>query len=363
MTMTNQPAAEEQVRFLLNVQRLLEESSFVATYKHALLLSIADVCVERGDDSGGFISISTDELAEKFIRYYWRQAVPYHPSGKSRDGTVLKQSTGRQAAVLRAVSDARHGYDGSLTRFKANARGWDSLKKKVAEIIRVMPLWKLQTVGRQKLEFLYAGVQGKRDVIELKEGVCFCFRTFYGLVHELVRGAWLRFVRNVNENRLLLGSAADLSDFMFGSGRASLETYRPVLIEYQGGDCFYCLRPLRDRGDVDHFIPWSRYPVDLGHNFVLAHAGCNAKKADRLAAFEHLEKWCRRNEEYGDELITAFRQRNISNDQDTSWHITAWAYEQAQLANSLVWKRSDELIKLAPEWRTLLASSAPSTRG
>ena len=31
---------------------------------------------------------------------------------------------------------------------------------------------------------------------------------------------------------------------------------------------------------IDHFIPWPRYPIDLGHNFVLAHAGCSSAKAD-----------------------------------------------------------------------------------
>ncbi len=63
--MVRQPSAEEQVRFLLNLQRLLEEGSFVATYKHALLLSLADVCVEKGDDRGGKLRVSTHELAEK----------------------------------------------------------------------------------------------------------------------------------------------------------------------------------------------------------------------------------------------------------------------------------------------------------
>jgi 5-methylcytosine-specific restriction endonuclease McrA len=33
---------------------------------------------------------------------------------------------------------------------------------------------------------------------------------------------------------------------------------------------------------IDHFIPWSRFPVDLGNNFVLALATCNGKKSDRL---------------------------------------------------------------------------------
>ncbi len=358
--MTRPPVAEEQVRFLLNLQRLLQEGSFVATYKHALLLSIADVCVEKGDDTGERFRISTAELAEKFITYYWRQAVPYHPVGCNQAGVVLKQNTGRQAAVISAISKAREAYGGSLAQLKRNPPAWEAIKRRVAETIRIMPLWKLQTVGGQKLEFLYDGVRGDETVIELKEGVCYCFRLFYGLVHELVRGSWLRFVRNINENKSLLGTATDLSDFMFGSGRASLEVYRPILVEYQHGDCFYCLRPLKDRSDVDHFIPWSRYPVDFGHNFVLAHGTCNVKKADRLAATEHLEKWCYRNEEYGDELAAAFRERNIMHDRKASWRITIWAYEQAQISSSLVWRQNDELVTLTPEWRALLmAGSIP----
>lgn len=55
----------------------------MATYKHALLLIITDVCVKCGDGSGGCLCILTDALAEKFISYYWRQAVPYHPSGEA----------------------------------------------------------------------------------------------------------------------------------------------------------------------------------------------------------------------------------------------------------------------------------------
>jgi hypothetical protein len=51
------------------------------------------------------------------------------------------------------------------------------------------------------------------------------------------------------------------------------------------------------RGDVavDHFVPWRRYPFDLGHNFVLAHPTCNGRKGDRLAAVDHLRRWDERN--------------------------------------------------------------------
>jgi HNH endonuclease len=349
------PSSDEQVQFLLRVQRLLAEGNFVATYKHALLLSIADICIEEGDDSGNKLRITTGELAEKFISYYWRQSVPYHPAG--RPSAILKQNTGRQAAVISSIIKAREAYGGSLPRLRNNAAAWRKLTRDVAETIRVMPLWKLQTVGRVRIEFLYDHDPREGHEILLKEGVCFCFRLFYGLVHELVRGAWLRFVRGVSENRLLLGDTTDISDFMFGSGRAPLDVYKPLLIEYQGNRCFYCLRPLKDKTDVDHFIPWSRYPVDLGHNFVLAHGSCNAQKSNRLAAVEHLERWCDRNIKYGQDLVRAFRERSIVHDEHASWQITAWAYSQAQAVGSLVWLHGNELVALSSEWEQVVLQS------
>lgn len=348
------PPSDYQVKFLLYVQRLLAEGGFVATYKHALLLSIADVCVEKGDDSGLPFRVSAEELAEKFITYYWRQAAPYHPLGRNLRGAVLKQNTGRQASVISAVARAREEYGGALARLKGNARAWRALRGRVAKTVRVMPLWKLQTLGREKSEFLYKRADRAGREIELKAGVCFCFRLFYGLVHELVRGAWLRFVRNVNENRPLLGSATDMSDFMFGSGRDSLEVYRPVLNEYQKGECFYCSRPLKDKADVDHYIPWSRYPVDLGHNFVLSHNTCNAQKGDRLAAVSHLENWCERNARHGTALAEEFGERNVVHDLSASRQIAAWSYGQAQTANSLVWLSGKQLVALPPSWRDVL---------
>jgi 5-methylcytosine-specific restriction endonuclease McrA len=70
---------------------------------------------------------------------------------------------------------------------------------------------------------------------------------------------------------------------------------RIAVREVDGNRCFYCAATLRGEPVVDHFVPWARYPLDLGHNFVLADARCNGGKLDRLAAFEHLERWCTRN--------------------------------------------------------------------
>ena len=71
------PTPEEQIQFLVKFQRLLDEGLFVASYKFALLLALADLSIEAGDDSGQPLPITTDQIAGKFIQYYRPQAVPY----------------------------------------------------------------------------------------------------------------------------------------------------------------------------------------------------------------------------------------------------------------------------------------------
>jgi hypothetical protein len=75
----------------------------VVLYKFALLLALADLSVEKGDDSYVVLPISTD-IAGKLIQYYWRQPVPY-PS--SDDASVLQQNIGKQAAIVNIVRGAR----------------------------------------------------------------------------------------------------------------------------------------------------------------------------------------------------------------------------------------------------------------
>ena len=108
---------------------------------------------------------------------------------------------------------------------------------------------------------------------------------------------------------------------------------------------------------VDHFIPWSRYPVDLGHNCVLAHARpCNAKKSDRIPAVEHLDSWVKRNGELGKTLAAEFDRHQIIHDLPTSFKVAKWAYSQIESSGGLTWQRGDELIRLDPAWRRLLGN-------
>src|SRR5687768_5972200 len=93
------PTPEEQVQFLRNVQRLLAEGLFVASYKFALVHALADLAVLKGGDSGAPLEIETKEIAAKFVEQYWRQSRPFQ-LGREATGLILQQNTGKQAAII-----------------------------------------------------------------------------------------------------------------------------------------------------------------------------------------------------------------------------------------------------------------------
>ena len=205
---------ESQVAFLTNMQRLLSEGSFVATYEYALLLSLADISIERGDDEGSELEVPTAWIAEKFVSYYWRQTTPFVPKAIEVEKAILLQNTGRQAAVINKITEARTALGDSLACARRNSQAWNPLLRQVDDTVRKMPLWKLKTVGSEYFDFLYPNV-GSGPSITLRPGVATCFRKFYGLLGDIIRGAWVRYVRRYN--RGLLGTTTDLSEFMFGS--------------------------------------------------------------------------------------------------------------------------------------------------
>ncbi len=347
------PTPEEQVQFLRNLQRLLSEGLFVASYKFALIHALADLAILKGDDSGATLEISTKDIAAKFVELYWRQARPFH-IGDDTAGLVLHQNTDKQAAIISHISAAQQECGGSLFRLKQTSPAdWSALVSQVDRVVREMPLWKLQTVGGERLEFLYENLDTGKQ-ITLKPGVAYCFRAFYELVRDLIEGAWVRFVQKVNANRL--GNVTDLGTFLFGQERACLDAYRPILFDVQKGVCLYCQKALSKQSQVDHFIPWSRYPADLGHNFILAHDKCNNAKSDHLAAESHLATWIERNREYQIELKERLTASALPCDLTASVQIAKWVYQQIERANGQVWVSEKELRHLDPSWAACFAT-------
>jgi hypothetical protein len=327
------PSEAAQLAFLRNVQRLLEEGQFTATYKFALLVALVDIAIERGRDDGEMLRVSLRAIAEKFVEAFWGHTRPYR-------GGVLFQNKGNNIALLGILEQAQ-AHAATLADLRRNPK-WEPLLKQVARQVELMPLLKLQTLrGDRKLLFLYQE-EVKEGAIELLPGVAFCLRRFSGFLRTLAQHGWLNEVRRNSRNAYLIGSGENLEEFLFGDDRVPLGVVREILWPMQDGRCFYCGERMNAGLHVDHFVPFVLHPANLGHNLVLAHAACNSDKSDLLADLPYLERWASRNETKGAELSAAMGSRGIVSDLDSTIGIARWAYGRARESEAALWMRRGE---------------------
>jgi 5-methylcytosine-specific restriction endonuclease McrA len=338
-----------ELEFLRKLQRLLNEGDFSATYKFALLNALADLSVERNLAPDGSMRIPIETIAAKFIEYYWPQARPYRPF--DGEGFVLLQNAARQASVINAITALQSEFP--MLASARRSQVYDRKLRDVAANVETMPLWKLQRIGGQADEFLYRESEYSDRSIRLLPGVPSAFRTLHGLVIDAVRGAWVRRIVQIRANGPVL-EHADLASFLFGTARSTLSGFAKVLKAHQVARCLYCGREIRSGGAVDHFIAWTRYPVDLGHNLVLAHSACNGRKRDFLAHPRHVGHWRSSHLDRAGELAERLDAAKLPHNLERTATIACWAYEQGEKAGAHAWIEGNRIVRLDSSWREAL---------
>jgi 5-methylcytosine-specific restriction endonuclease McrA len=330
--MSSIPSAEEQLDFLTKVQRLFNESDFSSTYKYALLISLADLAIELGKDDGSELELSNRQIAERFIELYWQQSSPYKTS-KVNDSGVLYQNHGTQAAIIKAIQAFRDENSFNSPNAAKHSKEYKKLVTAVASTVAKQPINYLQNVGGGALPFLY---ERNTSSITLKIGVAYCLRRFQPLIQQLARSRWTDYIKKNAKNIPILGEKDDLNSFLFETSRKTLALVCKELKTLYGCKCFYCNKATTEL-EVDHFIPFSLYPRDLMHNFVLACPSCNRSKSDSLAARGHLDKWAELTAKNSEAIHSVGEKTGILAMRDTSLKVVSWAYEASTLAKSSLW--------------------------
>jgi len=339
------------------VLAVLDEGTFSATYKFALFTAILDVCIERTSRHGlPPTVITTRQLAARVLELYWNHSVPYGAQGVLRQGGTV---AGGQAEIVRRIERTRARWASSQTDtlFRARLDHRDEFSRLLAftewKLIE-MPIPRLQVLGRREDRFLYeynwtqeirratvseyqrGGASRFDNRLLLRPGVAENLVRLNGVLRPLFYRQWALMVASMN--RL---PEAELERFLFGSERVPLDTIRAPLRDLQDDRCFYCHRRLDRRADVDHFIPWSRYPDDGLDNLVAADPRCNGSKRDFLAAAEHVERWVRRTQQLDGQLADMAREIRWHRDADRSRAVASAMYLRLP-GSARLWIRQSE---------------------
>ena len=295
------PSAEFQLEFLKKVEVLLAQGRFTSTYKFALLIALTNIAVERGDDTSDELKVGLDEIARQYLALYWNMARPY-----PRINAILKQNreASKPSKMITLLKDEARHSQSSYQRLRVYRASRDRLVNETRRTLAKDVLYRLQTVGKtaesEKDRFLYdhpptAAECAKLEYITLKTGVAACLRRLRGVIIAMVQSRWALWVR---ENNKKLAADRQLEKFLFGPTRTNVADYAERFYELQSGRCFYSGDRLAGPrgGEVDHFIPWARYPFDSPFNLVLTSRKINNSLRDELKPAEWKAQWLARNQ-------------------------------------------------------------------
>ena len=223
------PSASQQLKFLKNIQLILQSGSFSSTYKFALIISLSRLAIEIGEDSGAPLVLKYPDLAEKFIELYWKQTVPYVFDEAGQ--LILNQNNGKQAAIVNQIIGLRQQYT-SLGLLRRDIPVWSKLVKNVAKTIKEMPVRYLQNINGQNFEFLYQQ-ESSNQRLTLLPHVMYNLRQFSEIIEELCQKRWIDYIRKNSSNAPILNKLPNLEQFMFEPNRNQLNAVARVLEELQ----------------------------------------------------------------------------------------------------------------------------------
>jgi len=334
---------KNQIDFIAYLQRLLQEGDFTSTYKFAFLHAIADVCIEKNVTENVQLQITFDEIVDKLITLYWQHAKPFFAESTGQlKGGILLQNSGKQAKIISDIISLQNNGAKSLAQAKSSAY-WSQIYSNTMRTFKEGPLWRLQVLSKREDCYLFPHIKN-RNFIQLNVGIADCFRRFHDLVVQFARQGWIDKVSKIQENQTVIGKAGELSDFLFSTTRNSLKSASYLLKDIQNDHCFYCCKPLKGNAEVDHFIPFTKYNNDLGHNFVLAHKTCNNNKRDYLAAPRHRDKWKEQNLILHEKQITQELSSYFTCNSKRSEHVVDWAYDIAEKNGNKFWLSTKDIF-------------------
>ena len=339
---------EDEGNFLKQLQELLTFGRFDSTYKLALLQALADISVENPIDPKTALVTRSSDIAEKMIKYYWNQASPF------RDHHVLQQSHRDQILAIKEIRRIKKISGPSLIALRQNTELHAELCNQLAVRVRDQPLKRLQRIGDREVQFLYKPNTNGFATIELLPSAHKALSNLYELVTAAIQGKWVQHVCSIKVNRKALGPQVELHGFLFGQGRKSLTKFKAELEKLQLGICLYCGHPLDQSSQIDHFIAWSRYPLDEGFNLVLCHSQCNNAKKDHIPALVHLESWVENLNARGNAFTTKLNELKLPAGKERTLSVVGWAYSLAESSQLRLWIKGSEFEDCNHRWARLL---------
>ncbi len=265
------------------------------TYKFALAKFLLDYSKSQRLKERDY-QINYNEIAIKFLEYYWFQECKYK----------FKQdfNKDKMPKIIRIIQKYC-GTEYIPESFEKYFKNKQKIKLQMIEEIEkkcfndVIPRFQPKEQNDYYQHFHKPVKSGnytpseKSYIILNKETLSF-FKQDYEVLSKILILEWAKFLEKTNFTPKLISKIELMKD----PKRNSLLKFKKMLME-MNQECFYCGISLEQSDThIDHFIPWSYIYEDEIWNLVLACNRCNLMKSDLLPPKQCLIKIENRNKIY-----------------------------------------------------------------
>jgi len=311
------------------IERILHLSKKSSSYKYALLLGIVDYIVENPFEppKNNFHFIPLFYLAKQYLAYYFPLVLERIPQGtynKTKLGIAIASDIDDFVVTNRSENNFNFSIESSksinlLISFidenndlpECLIEVLNEIKKKIID----QPLQAITNIQNEKESFFsiitkgvsfdqtyethrksasglhkndYKKIHNWRDLLETeKTNIILSHQVFLELsklrfwLRDVVIKRW--FQESVKTYKIKNMHMITLLDYWKEVPERNswlMKLYRQLYLDLEIRTCFYCDNNLEKNFHLDHFIPWSKFPVNSFWNLYPCCSKCNIKKRD-----------------------------------------------------------------------------------
>ena len=281
------------------------------TYKFAMARALIEVCHKNADGRGP-LTVEYKELAEMFLKYYWRQVHVFH----------IRQHhhPKKEAEVAKAIRDMwgprMDGKGGGGARGRRPTLDFGKVNKCEKECVSerilctvfgserskkgiVVPRFQKVRIGKSwEVAKKFYDYDDQKKAITINEDSRRFFAKNHAILHDEVTFVWAKYLDGANGGLPGLLAKVEAARTRPLRNAACMKAAREMFLG-GGEECFYCgCRLDRKTIQVDHFIPWSFIFDDQLWNLVPSCSCCNGRKSNLLPDADAYGMLVERNERH-----------------------------------------------------------------
>lgn len=280
-------------------KQIIRESNYDNTYKMAWAKALVELATDI-DIREKNIIITFNEIAKKYIKYYWNQTIFFdlrQGSNPLKPPVILTYVK----VLIQQYFKLTNSYIPELYE-KAEIRfdqihlldDYNHVVKKIANALKKDVSWRFKVLNGEDTE-IYSYKRGN-DYIEIDVSLLKHFIEDEQDLYDLINYRWGLILETFNSSPRINKKVKIIDERTIK--RNSLNKFKSYLDLFnEDYRCFICNNFISaDNISIDHVIPWSYMYSDDIWNLVYVCKSCNSSKSNRIPSQKEINKLKNRNQ-------------------------------------------------------------------